>query len=136
MGTDIPYERTCPNLPAGEGTPEVVQAEEVSGLEQEFRDKLAQMFPGQKDILEFIKQRTDEQLDIPDISEEDVTNFLNKPKGDEGTYYRLETLRLLGFLKITDKGHGYGTIRYGLSPKYKDYLSQKQAQQTDTNLRS
>ncbi len=96
MGPDIPYELTCPNLP------------------------IAQLYPGQKKILNFIEQRAAQQLDT---AEEDVTNFLNKPKGDEGTYYRLEDLRRLGFLEITDKGHGYGTIRYGLSPRYREYLS-------------
>ncbi len=124
MGDDIPYERTCPNLPAGEGTSEVTIAEEVSELEREFRDKLAQLFAGQKYVLEFIKRKTAQQ---PDISEEDVTNFLNKPKGDDGTYYRLETLRLYGFLEITDKGHEPGTIRYGLSPRYQEYLSKIKA---------
>ncbi len=126
MGPDISYERTCPKLPAGEGTSEVVR-EEVSELEREFRFQLAQLFAGQKYVLEFIKRRTERQSDItdrqPDISEEDVTHFLNKPKGDEGTYYRLETLRLLGFLEMTDQGDGYGTIRYGLSPRYREYLS-------------
>ncbi len=128
MGTDIPYERTCPNLPPGEGTSEVTQEEEVSELEREFRVKLAQLFPGQKYILKFIERKTAQQLDI---SEEDVTNFLNKPKGDEGTYDQLETLCLLGFLEITDKGHGPGTIRYGLSPRYQEYLNKRQADQTE-----
>ncbi len=114
MGEDILYERTCPNLPPGEGTSEeVAGTEEVSELESEFQVKLTQLFPGQKDVLEFIEGATAQQ---PDISEEDVTNFLHKPKGDPGTFYRLETLRLLGFLEITYKGHGPGTIRYALSP--------------------
>ncbi len=131
MGSDIPYERTCPNLPPGEGTSdEVAGAEEVSKLERKFRVQLAllKLYPGQKYVLEFIERETAQQ---PDISEEDVTNFLHKPKGDEVTYYRLETLRQLGFLEITDKGHGYGTIRYGLSPRYREYLSQTKAQQTE-----
>lgn len=125
-GSNILYEKTCPNLPRGEGTPEVAQAEEVSKLEREFRAKLAQLFAGQKYVLDFIMGKTKQPLDI-DISEEDVANFLNKPKGDDGTYYRLETLRPLGFLEITDKGKGYGTIRYGLSPKYQEYLSKTKA---------
>ena len=130
MEDDIPYERTCPNLPSGEGTSKAVRAEEVSELEREFRDKLAQLklYPDQKYVLEFIEQRTTQQSDI---SEEDVTNFLYKPKGDPGTFYRLETLRLLGFLEITDRGHGYGTIRYGLSPRYREYRSKTKAQQTE-----
>ncbi len=132
MGADIPYEQTCPNLPPGEGTSEkekVAREEQVSELEREFQVKLTQLFPGQKYVLDFIEQRTIEQKTAQqsDVSEEDVTNFRNKPKGDAGTYYRLETLRLLGFLEITDKGKGYGTIRYGLSPKYQEYLSKKKA---------
>ena len=127
MGDDIPYEQTCPNLPPGEGTPEVVQKEEVSELEREFRAKFTELFAGQKYVLDFIRRKTKQQ---PDISEEDVTNFLNKPKGDDGTYYRLETLRLLGFLEITDRGKAYGTIRYGLSPRYQEYLSKKKANKT------
>ena len=125
MGDDIPYEQTCLNLPPGEGTSEVGQAEEISELEREFRVKLAQLFPGQKYILDFIERRTAKKFDVSDVSEEDVTNFRNKPKGDEGTFYRLETLRLLGFLEITDQGHGRGTIRYALSPRYQEYLSKK-----------
>ena len=129
MGLDIPYERTCPNLPPGEGTSKVARVEKVSEseLEREFRDKLAQLFTGQKSILEFIKRTTEQQ---PDISEEDVTNFLNKPKGDAETFYRLETLRLLDFLQITEPGHGYGTIRYGLSPNYQEYLMKSRIHQT------
>ncbi len=124
MGSNILYERTCSNFPPGGRISALAQAKEVSELEQEFRVKLAQLFPGQKYLLKFIKQRAALQLDT---AEEDVTNFLNKPKGDEGTYYRLETLRLLGFLEITDRGHGYGTIRYGLSPRYREYLSKTKA---------
>ncbi len=119
------------SLPPGEGIlEEIVRAEEESELEREFRVKCDQLkfYSGQKDVLEFIERRTAQQ---PDISEEDVTNFLNKPKGDAGTFYRLETLRLLGFLEITDEGHGYGTIRYGLSPRYREYLSKTKALQTD-----
>ncbi len=128
MGPYIPYERTCPNLPPGEGTSEVAQEEEVSELEREFRVKLDQMFPGQKYVMDFIERKIAQQ---PDIAEKDVTNFLNKPKGDDGTFYRLETLRLLGFLEITEKGHAAGTIRYGLSPRYREYLSKTKAQQTE-----
>ena len=131
MGDDIPYERTCPNLPPGEGiSEEIAKAEERSDLEREFRVKRDQikLYPGQKYLLELIEQRTVQQ---PDIAEKDVTNFLHKPKEDPGTFYRLETLRLLGFLEITDKGHGPGTIRYGLSPKYREYLSKTKAQQTE-----
>ena len=127
MGLDIPYERTCTNLPPGERTSEVSPVEKVSELEREFRVKLAQLFPGQKFVLKFIERKTAQQ---PDISEKDVTNFLNKPKGDPGTFYRLETLRLLGFLEITYRDHQPGTIRYGLSPSYQEYLSLTKAKQT------
>ncbi|MDJ0568592.1 MAG: WD40 repeat domain-containing protein [Pleurocapsa sp. MO_192.B19] len=131
MGDDIPYERTCPNLPPGEGTSEkAARAEEVSELEREFRVKLAllKLYPGQKYVLEFIKRQTARK---PDISEEDVTNYLNKPKGDGETYHQLETLRLLDFLEMTDHGHGPGTIRYALSPRYREYLSKTKTQQTE-----
>ena len=125
MRDDIDYELTCPNLPPGEGTSEeVARAEEVSELEREFRVKFDRLFPGQKEVLEFIERETARQSDI---AEEDVTNFLNKPQGDDGTFYRLETLRLLGFLEITDKGHGPGSILYGLSPKYREYLNKTKA---------
>ena len=125
MGADIPYELTCPNLPAGEGISEIVRVEEVNELEREFRAKFSELFAGQKYILEFITAQQS------DIAEEDVTNLLNQPKGDAGTYYRLETLRLLGFLEITDRGKGYGTIRYALSPKYREYLSKTKARQAE-----
>jgi hypothetical protein len=132
MGADIPYERTCPNLPPGEGIlEEIARAEEESELEREFRVKCAQfkLYPGQKDVLEFIERATAQQ---PDIAEEDVTNFLHKPKGDRGTFYRLETLRLLGFLERKGKkGHGPGSILYGLSPRYREYLSKTKARQTE-----
>ena len=124
MGEDIAYEKTCPDLPPGERISKLGQSEEVSELEQEFRVKLSKLFPGQKGVLEFIERRTAEQ---PDIDEEDVTNFLNKPIGDAGTFYRLETLRLLGFVQITAKGHAPGTIRYGLSQRYQEYLRKTQA---------
>ena len=128
MGADIPYERTCPNLPPGEGTSEVVREEEVSKLEREFRVKVAQLkfYPGQKNILEFIERETSKQ---PNIAEEDVTNFLNKPKGDPRTFYRLEILRLFGFLEITGKkSHEPGNILYSLSPRYREYLNRTKAQ--------
>ncbi len=128
MGSDILYERTCRKLPPGKGKSEVVRAEEVSELEWNFRDKLARLFPSQKYLLKFIEQRAAFWLDT---AEEDITNLMNKPKADEGTYYRLETLRLLGFLEITDKGHGPGTIRYGLSPRYREYLSKTKAKKAD-----
>ena len=121
MGIDIPYEKSCPNLPPSEGTSEkMAQVEGLSKLEHEFQVKLAKVFPRQKAILEFIKQKVAFQADI---AEDDISTLLDKPKADEGTYYRLETLRLLGFLEVTDKGQGPGTIRYGLSPKYQEYLS-------------
>ncbi len=128
MRDDIPYELTCPNLPPGEGTSEVVRAEEVSELEREFRVKLAQLFAGQKYVLEFIERRITQQSDV---SEEDVTNFLHKPKGDPGTFYRLETLRLLGFLEITSKSDKPGTKRYALSPRYREYLNIIKARPTE-----
>ena len=122
MGHDILYERTCPNLPPGEEIEEIAKAEEESELEREFRVKCEQfkLYPGQKYVLEFIKRKTAQQLDI---SEEDVTNFLHKPKGDLETFYRLETLRFLGFLEKIGKGDEPGTIRYSLSPRYREYLS-------------
>ncbi|MDV3351947.1 hypothetical protein QGP82_24890 [Leptothoe sp. LEGE 181152] len=121
MGPDIPYEQTCSNLPPGEGTlAERVRVQEVSELEREFRVKLAQLFSGQKYVLQVIAER---DADQKDTAEEDISTPLNKPKGDEGTYYRLETLRLLGFLKMTDPGQGPGSIRYGLSSKYREYLN-------------
>ncbi|MGK7948288.1 MAG: hypothetical protein AB4368_05650 [Xenococcaceae cyanobacterium] len=135
IGEDIPYEQACPNLPPGEGTlEEGIRAEEESELEREFRAKRAQLklYPGQKYVLEFIERRTAQQSDIS-ISEKDVTNFLNKPKGDPGTFYRLETLRLLGFLEITSKSDKPGTIRYGLSPRYREYLSRTKAQHIKKN---
>ena len=131
MGADIPYERTCPNLPPGEGTSEVVREEEISKLEREFLVKVAQLkfYPGQKNILEFIERETSKQ---PNIAEEDVTNFLNKPKGDPGTFYLLEILRLLGFLEITGKkSHEPGSILYSLSPRYRKYVSKTKARQTE-----
>ncbi len=73
-------------------------------------------------ILKFIEQKIAEQSDI---SEEDVTDFLGKPKADEETYFHLENLRQLGFLEMTNKGNGMGTIRYGLSPRYREYLGTK-----------
>ncbi|MGK7893988.1 MAG: hypothetical protein AB4372_10280 [Xenococcus sp. (in: cyanobacteria)] len=121
MGKDIPYERTCPNLPPGEGE-EAKPAQEVSELKRDFRDKLDQLFAGQKDILDFIEKKTAQQSDI---SEEDVTNFQNKSKGDRGIFYQLDTLRLLGFLEITDEDKKSGTKRYSFSPRYKKYLSIK-----------
>ena len=130
MGADIPYERTCPNLPPGEKAKmsETLLAQEVSELQRDFRDKLDQLFAGQKDILEFIEEKTAQQ---PDISEEDVTNFQNKSQGETGTFYQLDTLRLLGFLEITDEDKKSGTKRYALSPRYQEYLCQKKAQQTE-----
>ena len=127
MGPDIPYESTCPNLPPDEGSLEeraVVKG--VSELEREFRVKLARLFVGQQYVLKFIEQRDRLQQDT---AEEDLSTPLNKSKGDEGTYYRLETLRLLGFLEMTDPGHGPGTIRYGLSPRYREYLNKTKENQ-------
>ena len=88
---------------------------------QEFREKMARLLPGQLAFLKFIEDRAARQQDT---AEEDLARIFHRPKGDAGTYYRLETLRRLGFLKRTQAGHGPGTIRYGLSDKYQDYLNQ------------
>ncbi|MGK7892085.1 MAG: WD40 repeat domain-containing protein [Xenococcus sp. (in: cyanobacteria)] len=130
MGEDIPYERTCPNLPPGEEIEEIAKTEEESELEREFRVKCDQfkLYPGQKNVLEVIERVTTQQADI---SEEDLTNALNKPKGDPGTFYRLETLRLLGFLEITSTSDKPGTKRYTLSPRYREYLNIIKARPTE-----
>ena len=129
VGADIPYERTCPNLPSGEGArPDAPAANAGEPLEtpnvppvssENFEYKFAKLLPEHKEILDFIKPRDSQEKDK---SEEDVTTKFERDKGDPKTYLQLETLRLLGFLKITDQGFGPGTIRYGLSPQYQEYL--------------
>ncbi len=125
MSKEIPYEKTCLSLPPGEGISEVRDTEEVNEneLEREFRVKHAQLYTGQKELLYFINQKTAQGADF---SEQDINNFLNKPLTDEGTYFRLENLRLLGFLdkSFNDKNEK-GRARYDLSEKYKNYLRKK-----------
>ncbi len=79
---------------------------------------LSELLPYEPDalsVLEFVERRNSEGHDT---SEEDVTKLFNKPKGDDGIYYLLENLRILGFLAITKAGEGSGTVRYDLAPQY------------------
>lgn len=78
-----------------------------------------QLFPEQQEILDFIARRA---FQGQDSAEQDVTTLLERPKGDAKTYLQLETLRLLGFFRITDPGTGPGTIRYDLSPVCLEFL--------------
>ncbi|MGK7929454.1 MAG: SUMF1/EgtB/PvdO family nonheme iron enzyme [Spirulina sp.] len=99
------------------------------GAEQDFinylrkifnRVKLLELLPYESaedldSVLEFISKRN---LESRDTSEEDVSSLWNKPKGDDGTFYLLENLRLLDVLVMTASGKGAGTVRYDLSPSY------------------
>ncbi len=65
------------------------------------------------------KRNKDQQT----TSQGNVAFLFNHPEGGNiATYRRLENLRLLGFLTITDVGTNQETIRYNLSPKYRQYL--------------
>lgn len=126
MGPDIPYEATCEVFAPGAMVVAEDGAERLLGeLELEFRGKLAQLFPGQRFFLRFVEQRAARGLDTAEV---DLTQSLHKPRGDEGTYFRLETLRLLGFLQVTQPGREPGTIRYGLSPRYGEFLAGRRDQ--------
>jgi predicted nuclease with TOPRIM domain len=94
-------------------------------LKREFEVKCAKLIEPQRELLESVKRLIQEKQSNSqqDIAEEDVTNYLRKNKGDSETYYQLEDLRLLGFLRQTKPGEGIGTVRYGLSSRYQDYLS-------------
>jgi WD40 repeat protein len=119
MGSDILYEITCRNLSPDKAAFAGLLGNEGRKPKSDFEFKLAQLFEGQRRVLELIQRGT---VGNEKISEEDVERFLGKPKGDEGVYYRLETLRLDGFLESTDEGGGHGAIRYGLSAEYQQYL--------------
>jgi WD40 repeat protein len=94
-------------------------------LKIEFEVKCAKLIEPQRELLESVKRLIQEKQSNSqqDIAEEDVTNYLRKNKGDSETYYQLEDLRLLGFLRQTKPGEGIGTVRYGLSSRYQDYLT-------------
>ncbi len=88
---------------------------------EKFNEKLQQLYPGQRDLLDLIKKRNAAQQTT---SQADAAVLFNHPEGgDIATYRRLEHLRLLGFLKITDKGMSRETLRYDLSPEYQKYLA-------------
>lgn len=120
---DIPYERICSELNFGEGVSVENQADR---LRQYFEDELQHLLAGQKSLLKLIERRIIEKDPLlrGDISEEEVARKLKKPhpKGDEATYQRLEALKDSGFLEVTDKGSEPGTIKYGLSEGYREYL--------------
>ncbi len=120
---DIPYERICSELNFGEGVSVENQADR---LRQYFEDELQYLLAGQKSLLKLIERRIIEKdcLLRGDVSEEEVARELKKPhpKGDEATYQRLEALKDSGFLQVTDQGSGPGTIKYGLSERYIEYL--------------
>ncbi len=124
----------------------------------EFDERLQQLYSGQRELLDLIRQRN--QGSIPfwqiylfmsavesgsyslmryvsskmgcsrnqrqqDTSLEDAAPlFFTHPEGgDIATYRRLENLRLLSFLSITEVGTSRETLRYNLSLKYQKYMA-------------
>jgi WD40 repeat protein len=94
-------------------------------FEEDFEAKLncLNSSPNKKQILEFIEDKTLNNQEVAEkgVSETEVTDHFDKKPTDTETYLCLETLRLLGFLRIADNGSGPGTIRYKLSPEYQNY---------------
>jgi len=87
---------------------------------EEFETIRQQLYDGQKKLLKEIEKRNKEQQTT---SQADVAFLFNHPEGGNiATYRRLEHLRLLGFITITDVGTSQETIRYNLSQKYGEYL--------------
>ncbi len=91
----------------------------------EFDERLQQLYKGQRDLLDLIKQRNEQQQDTS-LADAAPLFFTHPEGGDIATYRRLEYLRLLGFLTITDLGASRKTLRYNLSPEYQKYLNRQQ----------
>jgi WD40 repeat protein len=132
VSRDLPYQRTCLKLPSGKdappdapaanlGEPQVESTKQPSSevFVEDFSPKFRQLLPEQQKILDFIARRA---FQGQDSAEQDVTTLLERPAGDVKTYLQLETLRLLGFLSITNPGIGPGTIRYSLSRSSQEFL--------------
>jgi formylglycine-generating enzyme required for sulfatase activity len=91
--------------------------------DDEFDRRIQQLHLGQRKLLDLIKNKNSTQQTT---SQADAAVLFNHPEeGDLATYRRLEHLRLLGFLTITNIGTSRETLRYNLSPEYQKYLSGK-----------
>ncbi|MGK7899320.1 MAG: GUN4 domain-containing protein [Xenococcus sp. (in: cyanobacteria)] len=91
----------------------------------EFDDRLQQLYPGQRDLLDLVRQRNERQQDTS-LADAAPLFFTHPKRGDLATYRRLENLHLLGFLSITKVGTNQETLRYNLSPEYQKYLAYNQ----------
>ncbi len=92
----------------------------LSPENEEYEIRRQQLHEGQRKLLKEIEKRNKDQQTT---SQGNVAFLFNHPEGGNiATYRRLENLRLLGFLTITDIGTNQETIRYNLSPKYRQYL--------------
>ncbi len=83
---------------------------------EEFEIRRQQLHEGQRKLLKEIEKRNKDQQTT---FQADVAFLFNHPEGGNlATYRRLENLRLLGFLTITNVGTSSDTLRYTLSQKY------------------
>lgn len=102
----------------------LIQSRLSSSIEFKFSRATTKLDGTKKQILQLVKDRhCNHDSKQKDTSEEEVSNMLDKNKGDRQVYYHLRTLRRMGFLKVTDFGSGYGSIRYCLSFSYMQYLN-------------
>ena len=116
IGSDIPYELTCPRLPGDESIP---PEERADVLKHEFDEKTQRLFSGQVTILDLFKQKA---LRGQEISGRDIAVKLNKLQVDEATLARLETLCNSQFLEETYAGLDPENKRYRLTSRYMKYL--------------
>jgi formylglycine-generating enzyme required for sulfatase activity len=91
--------------------------------DEKFDEKFQQLPIGQKELIEWIQSRSESKQDT---SLADAA-LRHPQEGDVATYRRLENLRLLGFLSITDVGTSRETIRYNLSLQYQKYINDNES---------
>ncbi|MFM6587211.1 MAG: SAV_2336 N-terminal domain-related protein [Microcystis panniformis] len=91
----------------------------------EFNERLSQLHPGQRELLDLIEKRNATQQTTT-MADAAPLFFTHPEGGDVATYRRLEHLQLLGFLTIADIGTGRDSLRYNLSLKFQKYLAYTQ----------
>lgn len=115
MGSEIPYQCTCDNLPPSIGIETNKQENVEDPIEGEFNEKIDFLGNSKKYIFKFNHHRK------PSISVEEASKILQLPKIYCSIFLR--ALLALGFLKTSDVDSESEDIRYNLTPQFVKYLS-------------
>jgi len=120
VGEDTLYEFTCPELPAGE---HVSAGECLDILKEEFENKLVNLFPEQKMLLEIIKKSVTANK-VNYLPEDEIKKLIGERNLDHEVEVPCEIQTLCG-LEFLVKAFESGVAinKYGLSSRYLQYLS-------------